>query len=106
LQSPIDEKIASSQDPTRLPELLGGKLFAVEGKMGRLQEGENLVRREREDLETAEREEFRRLMEIRGQLAALKKDEETLQGKVSKLGAERQAAPDEEDSSSSAGSGM
>lgn len=96
-QSPVDEEIASSQDPTRLRELLGGELSAVEGKMSRLQEGENLARRKREGLEKAEREELRRLMEIRGQLAALKKDEESVQGKASELGAKRQAAADEEE---------
>jgi hypothetical protein len=96
-QSPVDEEIASSQDPTRLRELLGGELSAVEGKMSRLQEGENLAKRKREGLEKAEREELRRLMEIRGPLAALKKDDESVQGKASELGAERQAAADEEE---------
>jgi hypothetical protein len=76
---------------------LGEELSALEGEMSRFQEGENLARRKGEELEKAEREELRRLMEIREQLAALKKDEETVQGNASKLGVDRQAAADKEE---------
>jgi hypothetical protein len=99
--SPNDSALHSPQekeldDPNGLQEVLMRELFDVEAEMMRVQEEAFAAKRKAEELEKALTDELCRLTRIRGQLAALKKDEEGVQREANKLGSERQAATAEE----------